>query len=324
MRQLTVPNSEYFGVQNHKHWEGKPWHGLSGELKRIFGKKMVKLSLDGGFTCPNRDGTLGTQGCAFCSVEGSGNRAGSFTESIDHQLTTQKELLRRKWPDAGCIAYFQSFTGTYGHPEDLERIYSEALNDPEIQGIAIATRPDCLGPKVLEILERIQERTFLWVELGLQTIHDQTASGFGRGYTADCFYRAYKALEDRGIPVVVHLINGLPGETPEMMLESARALSILAPWGVKLHLLHIIKGTQLESLWRAGMYVPLTQTAYVTVIADQLEILPSSTVIHRLTGDGASAALLAPDWSRNKKGVLGAIETEMRRRGSWQGCRLDL
>ncbi len=310
-------------LQDASHWEGKPWHGLSYELKRIFGKKMMKLSLDGGFTCPNRDGTLGTHGCSFCGADGSGSPGQKRRQALALQLEAQKAVLEKKWPSAGYIAYFQSFTGTYGSPSELEKLYTEALSVPGIQGLAIATRPDCLGPEVLDVLDRVKEKTFLWIELGLQTIHDRTAEQFGRGYDSACFYKAYGELKRRGIPVVIHLINGLPGETALMMRQSAQAIAHLQPWGIKLHLLHVLSGTALEGQWKAGAYSPLTMAAYVGIIADQLEILPPETVIHRLTGDGASAELLSPDWSRNKKAVLGAIEVEMKRRGSWQGCHQE-
>lgn len=300
-------------------WEGKPWHGLSYELKSMFGEKVIKLSVDGGFTCPNRDGTLGYGGCSFCGDDGSGSHAGEVGQSIPLQILQQRTLLSKKWGGAKSIVYFQNFTGTYGDPARLAGIYNEALNADNIIGIAIATRPDCLSDEVLKILEELQKKTFLWVELGLQTVHDETAVQFGRGYTADCFFRAFDDLKKRGIPTVVHLINGLPGEGHAMMLESARVISELQPWGMKLHLLHVIKGTQLERTWAEGRYTPLEMNEYVMLIADQLEILSPDITIHRLTGDGTRDTLLAPKWSLDKKGVLGAIEMEMRRRNSWQG-----
>lgn len=300
-------------------WEGKPWHGLSYELKLNFGRKVIKLSLDGGFSCPNRDGTLALDGCSFCGEDGSGGYAGKAGQPLAMQIMEQKSLLDTKWPEAGYIAYFQSYTGTYGNSSTLGKLYSEALTVPGILGIAIATRPDCLGPEVLKILEKLQEKTFLWIELGLQTIHDETAEAFGRGYDLDCFLSAYADLKQRGIRTVVHLINGLPGETPAMMLESVRVISGLQPWGIKLHLLHVVMGTRLEKTWVEGSYTPLSMAEYVAIVADQLEILPPETTIHRLTGDGISATLLAPAWSRNKRGVLNAIDKEMRRRESWQG-----
>lgn len=300
-------------------WEGKPWHGLSYELKRIFGKKTIKLSLDGGFTCPNRDGTLGTEGCSFCGADGSGSHVERAGAGLAGQIAHQQELLCTKWPDAGHIAYFQNFTGTYGALADLESRYCEVLNMPGIMGLAIATRPDCLGAETLALLERIKDKTFLWIELGLQTVHDATAEAFGRGYGFDCFVEAYAALKQRNIPTVVHLINGLPGETSEMMRQSAREVGRLQPWGMKLHLLHVIRGTRLAQSWENGQYTPMTKEEYVQLIADQLEIIPMVTTIHRLTGDGVAKSLLAPDWSRNKKGVLGAIEMEMNQRKTWQG-----
>lgn len=324
MNQGTKLNLFNTQVRTEMQWEGKPWHGLSYELKRLFGRKVIKLSLDGGFTCPNRDGTLGTGGCSFCGADGSGRAAGYLEQSLTQQMIRQKTTLQKKWPDTGYIAYFQSFTGTYADPAELEKLYSEALSMPGILGIAIATRPDCLSPDVMKVLENLRDRTFLWLELGLQTVHDATAAEFGRGYTADCFYKAYGGLKERNIPTVIHLINGLPGETADMMMQSARAVGDLHPWGIKLHLLHVIKGTALAESWEAGSYIPLGRDNYVSLIADQLEILPPDTTIHRLTGDGIRDMLLAPHWSQDKKAVLGAIEKEMRSRGSWQGCRRPL
>lgn len=301
------------------NWEGKPWHGLSYDLKKHFGCKIIKLSLDGGFTCPNRDGTLGTEGCSFCGEDGSGAFAGNPEQPVAHQLRQQRKLLEKKWPKAGAIAYFQSFTGTYGSPEILEKRYEEALQEPGIVGLAIATRPDCLSPGVLALLEKLNEKTFLWIELGLQTVHDKTARGFGRGYAYECFTSAYGNLKRLNIRTVVHLINGLPGETIEMMHVSAREVGALKPWGIKLHLLHVIRGTPLARDWEQGRYIPMSLETYVKTVADQLELLPPETTIHRLTGDGASDSLLAPGWSRDKKRVLGAIEMELKSRGSWQG-----
>ena len=300
-------------------WEGKPWHGLGDELKRIFGEKTIKLSLDGGFTCPNRDGTVGTGGCSFCGEDGSGAHAGESGVSIPEQIRQQRALLAKKWPDAGAIAYFQNFTGTYGEPARLDALYSEALNQPNIVGLAIATRPDCLSLEILDLLEVYNTKTFLWIELGLQTVHDQTAERIGRGYDYECFLNAHTELKRRGIRTVVHLINGLPGETPEMMRESACKVGALMPWGIKLHLLHVIRGTRLAQDWEQGSYAPMEMEAYVNLVADQLEALPGNITIHRLTGDGNSATLLAPRWSLDKKRVLGSIEVEMNRRNTWQG-----
>lgn len=306
------------------NWEGKPWHGFSYELKSLFGQKIIKLSLDGGFTCPNRDGTIGTCGCSFCGEDGSGAHAGNAEGSIALQIRQQRTLLENKWTGAAAIAYFQNFTGTYGEPERLEQIYMEALQEPDIVGIAIATRPDCLGPGVIALLKKLNKLTFLWVELGLQTVHDESAQRFGRGYGYSCFLQAYAELKNCGIHTVVHLINGLPGETEEMMRESASKISQLKPWGIKLHLLHVIKGTLLAEEWQRGEYIPMTFEAYVGLVADQLELLAPEITIHRLTGDGAADALLAPLWSRDKKRVLGGIEMELKKRGSWQGsCNAD-
>lgn len=300
-------------------WDGKPWRGLSGELKQRFGTKVIKLSLDGGFTCPNRDGTVGVGGCAFCGPDGSGGFSGQAAKSITEQLSDQRMALAKKWPSARYIAYFQAFSGTYGTARQLEALYQEALRFPGVVGLAIATRPDCISPEGYRLLAALNRQTFLWVELGLQTIHDATARAFGRGYDYACFLKTAAELKRLGIPFVVHLINGLPGEGPEEMRVSAMAIGQLRPWGIKLHLLHVIEGTQLAERWRAGNYHPLEKDEYITLVAEQLEQLPPETVIHRLTGDGSKSTLLAPRWSLDKKGVLGAIEGRMRGLGSWQG-----
>lgn len=304
-------------------WEGKPWHGLSGELKARFGQKTVKLSLDGGFTCPNRDGTVGDGGCAFCAGDGSGAFAGDGSKPVTQQIAAQQALLSAKWGAAAYIAYFQNFSGTYQSPEALYALYEQAITAPGVVGLAVGTRPDCLGEGVLAVLAAFKEKTFLWIELGLQTVHDETARAFGRGYDFDRFLKAYEDLSALGIPVVVHLINGLPHETPDMMLRSAETIAALRPWGIKLHLLHVLEGTRLADSWRQGEYEPMDLDTYIRLVADQLERFSPETVVHRLTGDGARDMLLAPMWSLDKKRVLGGIEQALRQRGSYQGIRFQ-
>lgn len=300
----------------------KPWNDINGYLREKFGFKTVKLSLDGGFTCPNRDGSIGVSGCAFCPGDGSGGFAGDRNQSIAAQIQSQKKLLSQKWPNAVYIAYFQNFTGTYADAGTLWSRYTSVLTDPSIVGIAIATRPDCLGPEVLEVLSRLSTRTFLWIEMGLQTVHDTTARRFGRGYSTEVFYEACDNLRKHNVPFVVHLINGLPGETAEMMRFSAKAVGAVSPWGIKLHLLHVLKGTALAEQWQNGDYVPMGKADYVNLVCDQLGLIPPETLIHRITGDGPRVSLLAPDWSLNKKSTLNAILREMRSGNRCQGDQL--
>lgn len=309
---------------------------IGGWLKKEFGEKVIKLSIDGGFTCPNRDGTLGTGGCAFCSSEGSGELAsslssgsaeGAFEEAIREQIDLRKE----KWPNAGkFIAYFQSHTNTYAPVEKLRAMFEAAISHDGIVGLAIATRPDCLPPDVLDLLEELNEKTFLWVELGLQTIHEDT---FGRCCGLDSYDRAVRELSGRGIRTVTHLILGLPGESREQMEESVRYVCRpLDParnrtgsdhiFGLKLHLLNIVKGSRMEKT-HAG-YEPFASIDdYVSFVCDLIEIIPEDITLHRLTGDVPRRLLISPEWSYKKRTILNGIAHEMRRRGSRQGCRVE-
>ena len=283
-------------------------------LKNEFGRKMVKLALDGGFTCPNRDGRVGTGGCSFCSSSGSGD----FASDIEGQIA----LLSRKWPDSGHLAYFQNHTNTYAPVEILRERYNRALSAPGIEGIAIATRPDCLPADVLDLLDELNQKHFLWVELGLQTIHEETAENFGRGYALSVFDEAMEALNARGIRTVVHLIFGLPGETREQMMDSVRYVAKSGAWGIKFHLLNVVKDSRLAV--EQPDYVPFeTMEEYVDLVCDAVEILPPEMVVHRLTGDVPMKTLIAPVWSYRKRTVLNNIFAELTRRDTWQGCRLD-
>ena len=291
-------------------------------LQETFGEKVIKLSLDGGFTCPNRDGSKGTGGCIFCSAEGSGELAGTIPEQI--------ELLKDKWPGVHTyLAYFQSHTSTYAPVEELREKYEAALMaDPRIKGLVIATRPDCLGEDVLELLDEMNRKTFLWVELGLQTIHGDRIN---RCYDLPVYDKAVRDLSERGIRVVTHLILGLPGETREMMEDSVRYItspitlsdgSTRRIFGLKLHLLNVIKDTALDLLYPG--YVPFeTPEEYVSLVCDLLEEIPSDITVHRLTGDVPRTLLKAPEWSYKKRTILNGIAREMTERGSWQGKRLE-
>lgn len=294
----------------------KRYHSLYHYNLQRYGGRVEKASLDAGCTCPNRDGTRGTAGCAFCRglshyFAGAGD--------IAAQLSAEGARIYEKRQPVGIIAYFQAGTNTYGDLARLKRLWNEALAFPDVVGLSIATRCDCLGPEVLETLAELRDRTDLTVELGLQTVHDDTARKIGRGHSFAEFLRGYEALRERNIRTCVHLINGLPGERPEQMLESARILGQLRPGGVKLHLLHVEQGTALAEQWSRGDYLPMEKEDYVEVITRQLRLFPPETVIERLTGDGDRRYLLAPLWSRDKISVLGAIDHQMRLQNISQG-----
>ena len=282
-------------------------------LKQRFGCRIMKLSLDGGFTCPNRDGSKGTGGCLFCSEDGSGHYASTIPEQI--------KLLSGKWPEGQYIAYFQSHTNTYAEPAVLRRLFDEALAWPGVVGLAVATRPDCLPPEILDLLDEYNKKTFLWVELGLQTIHDETAERMNRCYPTAMFDQAMADLKARNILTVVHLILGLPEETKEMMMESVKHVAELHPFGVKLHLLHVLKNTGLAQLYPDGIHT-FTQQEYIDFIVDILEIMPQDITIHRVTGDGPAEDLISPLWSVKKRDILNGIQKEFKRRDSWQGKAL--
>ena len=283
-------------------------HGIGEYLRDTFGEKVIKLSLDGGFTCPNRDGTCGVGGCIFCSAGGSGELA----STIPDQIT----LLSGKWPNVKkYLAYFQSHTSTYAPVSELREKYDRALAQPNIAGLVIATRPDCLGPDVLDLLREYRDRTFLWVELGLQTIH---GDHINRGYDLPVYDKAMADLHSLGIPAVTHLILGLPGETKEQMHETVRYVCDAGAAGLKLHLLNVIKGTALAEMYPG--YVPFSSIEeYVQLVCDLLEEIPQEVVMHRLTADVPRPMLLAPEWSYRKRTILNGIAAELTRRGSWQG-----
>lgn len=319
-------------------WLSKPYYSLDAYMKHTYGEKYYKLALDGGFTCPNRDGTLGTGGCIFCSAGGSGDFAGRTTAaSIKEQILAGRQLLSGKNTGSRFIAYFQAYTGTYAPVSYLQDIYRAALSLPEIAGISIATRPDCLGGDVLALLTGLKAdypQKLIWIELGLQTIHEKTAAFFGRGYPLPVFEEAMTALARIDIPVIVHVILGLPGETPEMMYETVRYLNhipnlqnpsvhaALRPFGIKLQLLHILQNTVLGDMYlenRLFGFSVLSQEEYTDILIHCLELLSPEIVIHRLTGDGPKNLLLAPLWSLNKRNVLNTLHKTMKQRHTYQG-----
>lgn len=299
-------------------WEDKRYRSFSYEMKNIFGSKIIKLSLDGGFTCPNRDGTLATKGCIFCGEEGSGEFAASRELDIKDQIESQKEMMSKKWNSGKYIAFFQNFTNTYSTYEDLKQKYNAAISEEGVVGLAIATRPDCLSEEVLDLLEEMNKKTFLWIELGLQTIHDKTAKFIRRGYSLDCYDNAIEQLKNRNIKVVTHLIFGLPGESREESLESVRYVANTNTWGVKFHLLYIQRETDIYEYYKNNPFKILSRDEYIELVVDSIELLPPEMVIHRLTGDGKRSLLVEPMWSTDKLRVLSGIDQELKKRDSYQ------
>lgn len=293
------------------------YHSLNEELRRRFGGKVYKLSLSSGCGCPNRDGTLGTRGCLFC------DGAGAFAETgdIPAQLQRAKARLHGKEGEGCYIAYFQSFTNTYAPAEYLRPLFEAAMEPEEVVALSVATRPDCLPPEILDLLAELNRRKPVWVELGLQTIHPESAAYLRRGYELSVFEEAVRALRAQGIEVIVHLILGIPGETREDMIASARYVGQWAD-GVKLHLLHVLDGTDLAAEYAAGRVRPLEREEYFGLLEDCLRVLPSSVVIHRLTGDGDKRRLLAPLWSADKKAVLNAMRRRFEEDDLVQGSAL--
>lgn len=285
---------------------------LGEVLREQYGEKVYKLSLSSGCSCPNRDGSLGLGGCSFCSAGGSGDFAAAFAP-IDEQLEEAKARIRRKTDAKKFIAYFQSFTNTYGDPARLLPLYRRVLEREEIAALSLGTRPDCLGEEIMAMLRELRAIKPVWLELGLQTVHEETARRIRRGYPLSVFAESYSRLKKEGFPVVVHLIFGLPGESREDMLESVRCLAALdpPPDGVKLQMLHILRGTELGEEYAQQPFPLLSLEEYADLIAESAAILPPETVFHRITGDGPGKLLLAPDWTRNKKRVLNTINARL-------------
>lgn len=289
------------------------WRSANQFLRERFGCKVYKLALDGGMTCPNRDGTLDTRGCIFCSAGGSGDFAEPLCGSIEEQLDRAKARVAAKvGPEARYIAYFQSYTNTYAPVERLEALFAPVLARPEIVALSVATRPDCLPAPVLDLLERLNREKPVFVELGLQTIHPETAALIRRGYDLPVFDRAMRELQARGLETIVHVILGLPGEDEAAMLETVRYVGASGAAGIKLQLLHVLEGTDLAALWRQGKVPTMTLEAYAVLLGRCLQALPPELVIHRLTGDGAKKDLLAPLWTADKKHVLNYVNQYLR------------
>lgn len=286
---------------------------LNEHLRRTFGCKVYKIALDGGFTCPNRDGRIGTEGCIFCSKGGSGEFAAEASLSVAEQIEQGKRLVSAKEKDGKYIAYFQAYTGTYAPVDRLKSLYIEAIKHPDVVALSIATRPDCLPEEVLHLLSELNHIKPVWVELGLQTIHERTASYIRRGYDLNVYDNAVTRLRENGIEVITHMIIGLPGESIEDILDTVRYICASGATGIKLQLLHILKGTDLEKGYNAGRVKVLSEDVYIDILKQCVKLIPKNVVIHRLTGDGDKRILVAPLWSGNKKHVWNRIQNEVLR-----------
>ncbi len=295
------------------------YRSLDGALRQSFGEKLYKLSLNGGCTCPNRDGTLGTRGCIFCSAGGSGDFAASPSLSIPEQIEEAKRRLAGKRPVRRYIAYFQAYTNTYAPIKKLRAMFTEAISHPDIALLSIATRPDCLGPEVLQLLWELRQIKPVWVELGLQTMHEDTARFIRRGYSLSVFDEAMRNLHAIGVDTVVHAILGLPGEDEQRILDTVRYINASGADGIKLQLLHILKGTDLATYYEKTGFPVFSMEEYVDLVIRCLEISRPDLVIHRLTGDGPKDLLIAPLWSQAKRTVLNTIHKELKRRDTFQG-----
>lgn len=301
--------------------DNKRYHTWNYHLRHKFGGKVFKVALNAGFTCPNIDGTKGVGGCTYCSSLGSGDFAGDAQQTILEQFNAVKAKMHQKWPEAKYIPYFQAHTNTYAPADVLKAKFEPVLAQENVVGLSIATRADCLNSDALDYLSELNERTYLIVELGLQSIFDKTGEHINRCHSYAEFLEGYDKLRQRGINTCVHLINGLPGETADMMLESAKAVAALRPHCVKLHLLHILKNTKIAAEYESGGFNLLTLPEYVNIITNQLEVFHEDTVIQRLTGDGGRDSLIGPLWSLKKFVVLNEIDKELLRRDTCQGAK---
>lgn len=299
-------------------WGEKRYNSLDFQLKKEFGEKIYKVSLDGGFTCPNRDGTISKEGCIFCSDRGSGEFTGDSKKSITIQINEQINFLN-KGENKKYIAYFQNFTNTYGEVAYLRKIYMEALLHPNIVALAIATRADCLDDNVLELLDELNKEYFIWLEIGLQSIHEESAKLINRGYGLDTFNKSIDKLKKINIKFVVHLIIGLPYETREHILKSIEYMNKIMPWGIKIHLLYIIRGTSLHNLYLEKPFNIFSKEEYVALLIEIIEKLDENIGIHRLTGDGVKESLIEPKWSLNKRDILNKINSKLKNKNTWQG-----
>lgn len=304
------------------NWNEKPYRSLDYEMKQRFGTKVYKIALDGGMTCPNRDGTLGNRGCIFCSAGGSGDFAAQMQASVHAQIEEAAARISHKLGTSqqAYIAYFQSYTNTYAPVSYLRELFTAAICHPDVKVLSIATRPDCLSDEVLELCEELNCQKPVWLELGLQTIHPRTAAFIRRGYDLECFEDALRRLRARGLETIIHVILGLPGESREDMLATVSYLAHCDIQGIKLQLLHVLEGTDLADLYRREPFPVMEMNEYLDLVLDCIALLPPHIVIHRITGDGPKKLLIAPLWSANKRLVLNTLTRRFRERGICQGC----
>jgi radical SAM protein (TIGR01212 family) len=297
----------------------RPYNDLNTYLRGIFGCRVQKITVDAGLSCPNRDGTLSTGGCIYCNERGSGTGAHAQGLSIRDQLLRGKAALSKRYKAKKFIAYFQSFSNTYAPIEQLRKLYEEALSVEDVVGLSIGTRPDCVDDPVLSLLQAYAKDSLIWIEYGLQSAHDATLARINRGHDFQCFKTAIRATQNRGINICAHVILGLPNETKAHMLETAKTIAQMGIQGVKIHLLYVIQGTPLETLYRKGNYKCLRQEEYADIVCDFLELLPKDMIIQRLTGDPHRQELVAPEWSLRKGETLNLIKEGLAQRNSWQG-----
>lgn len=303
--------------------DNKRYHTLDYFYKQKFGKKVCKISLNAGFTCPNKDGSKGTGGCIYCSKLGSGDFAGRLEKDLITQFHEIKEMMQKKWKDVLYIGYFQANTNTYAKTEILKQKYEPILKIENVIGLNIATRPDAITEDCLDYLEELSKKTYLTIELGLQTIHEKTTELINRGHNLKCFDDMVKKLREKNINVVVHIINGLPYETKEMMIETVKYLNKLDIQGIKIHMLHVIKDTKLAEMYKKEKFHILTEQEYIDIVIEQLERLRPEIVIHRITGDPVKDDLIEPIWLLKKFCVLNNIDKEMVKRNSYQGKQVN-
>ncbi len=299
----------------------KRYNQYSGHLKQKFGVKVYKVTLDAGFSCPNRDGTISSGGCIFCDGSGSFSQAHSNTLSIEEQLNVGTKTLAERFKAKKFMSYFQAYTNTYKPVKELEKIYDSALKHPDIVGLSIGTRPDCVDDEKLNLIATYKDDFYTWIEYGLQSIHDKTLKEINRGHDFNCFLKAYEKTKEKGINVCVHTILNLMNESREQMLETAQKLAELEIDGIKIHMLCALEGTKLAELYNSGKIKFMTEEEYATLICDILEILPPETTIHRLAGNGLKSELIAPRWIGRKLNTLNLIDKELERRNSWQGYK---
>jgi uncharacterized protein len=299
----------------------KPYRDLNSYFRSLFGSRVHKVTVDAGLTCPNRDGTLSTGGCIYCNAKGSGTGAHQEGISVTQQIERSKARIARRFKTDKLMAYFQSFTNTYAPVERLKTIYDEALAVEGVVGLAIGTRPDCVAPAVLDLLEGYARRRLIWIEYGLQSAHDRTLARINRGHDFACFEKAVAATRPRGINICAHVILGLPGESQPEILATADAVAALGIDGIKLHLLYVVRGTPMETLYRQGRYRCLEQQEYADLVCEFIERLPESMIIQRLTGDPHPWELIAPHWSLDKRGTMELIDRCFAEKQTWQGKR---